>query len=86
MKEPKLQFNRDELRIISKCLRDDYLETELMRAENGLKGAKEHTEIDNASPLSKNELQQWINYVQKVKYLRSVNKKLIKKIDKYFGE
>ena len=86
MKEPKLQFNRDELRIIRKGLRDDYLETELMRAENGLKGAKEHTEIDNASPLSKNELQQWINYVQKVKYLRSVNKKLIKKIDKYFSE
>ncbi len=79
MKEPKLQFNRDELRIISKCLRDDYLETELMRVEIGLKNAEKDAD-------SRNELQQWINLVQKVKYLRSVNKKLIKKIDKYFGE
>ena len=79
MKEPNLQFNRDELRIISKCLRDDYLETELMRVEIGLKNAEKDAD-------SRNELQQWINLVQKVKYLRSVNKKLIKKIDKYFGE
>tara|TARA_R100000234_G_scaffold84920_1_gene54031 strand:- start:359 stop:598 length:240 start_codon:yes stop_codon:yes gene_type:complete len=79
LKEPKLQFNRDELRIISKCLRDDYLETELMRVEIGLKNAEKDAD-------SRNELQQWINLVQKVKYLRSVNKKLIKKIDKYFGE
>ena len=79
MKEPKLQFNRDELRIISKCLRDDYLETELMRVEIGLKNAEKDAD-------SRNELQQWINLVQQVKYKRSVNKKLIKKIDKYFSE
>ena len=79
MKEPKLQFNRDELRIISKCLRDDYLETKLMRVEIGLKNAEKDAD-------SRNELQQWINLVQQVKYKRSVNKKLIKKIDKYFSE
>jgi len=79
LKEPKLQFNRDELRIISECLRDDYLETKLMRVENGLKNAEKDAD-------SENELQQWINLVQQVKYLRSVNKKLIKKIDKYFSE
>ena len=79
MKEPKLQFNRDELRIISECLRDDYLETKLMRVENGLKNAEKDAD-------SRNELQQWINLVQQVKYKRSVNKKLIKKIDKYFSE
>ena len=47
--------------------------------ENGLKNAEKDAD-------SRNELQQWINLVQQVKYKRSVNKKLIKKIDKYFSE
>ena len=63
MKEPKLQFNRDELHIIRKKLSECYLEHELMLAEIGLSDAKD----DNA--LEK-EIDSWKAQVNNIKKQR----------------
>jgi hypothetical protein len=78
MKEPKLQFNRDELQIIRQKLSECYLEHELMSAEIGLIRAKD----DNAS---ENEISSWKAQINNIKKQRIVNKNLIKKINNYFG-
>lgn len=77
MKEPKLQFNREELSIIRQKLSECYLEHELMSAEIGLSRAKE----ENAQ----NELNAWKVHITDIKQKRKVNKNLIRKINKYFG-
>lgn len=78
MKEPKLQFNREELSIIRQKLSECYLEHELMSAEIGLSTAKEED-----APL--NELNAWKIQITDIKQKRKVNKNLIRKINKYFG-
>ena len=78
MKEPKLQFSREELHIIRKKLSDCYLEHELMSSEIGLSRAKE----DNAS---ESEIRLWKAQINNIKKQRKVNKNLIRKINKYFG-
>lgn len=78
MKEPKLQFSREELHIIRKKLSDCYLEHELMSSEIGLSRAKK----DNAS---ESEISLWKAQINNIKKQRKVNKNLIRKINKYFG-
>jgi ABC-type microcin C transport system permease subunit YejB len=78
MKEPKLQFNREELFIIRQTISECYLEHDLMSAEIGLIRAKD----DNAS---ENEISLWKAQINNIKKQRKVNKNLIKKINKYFG-
>ncbi len=78
MKEPKLQFNREELSIIRQKLSECYLEQELMSAEIGLIRAKE----ENAS---EREVISWKGHITNIKEKRKVNKNLITKINKYFG-
>jgi len=78
MKEPKLQFKRDELQIIRQILSECYLEHELMKAEIGLSRAK----AENAS---EQEITRWKRHVTQIKERRKVNKNLITKINKYFG-
>jgi len=78
MKEPKLQFSREELHIIRQKLSHCYLEHELMKYEIGLSRAKK----DNAS---EKEISIWKHNVNKIKKQRKVNKNLIRKINKYFG-
>ena len=78
MKEPKLQFSREELHIIRQKLSDSYLEHELMSSEIGLSRAK----IDNAS---EKEISLWKAKVNEIKKERKVNKNLIRKINKFFG-
>jgi len=78
MKEPKLQFNREELKIIRTQLSEDYFEHQLMSSEIGLSRAKD----DNA--LEK-EIDSWKAQVNNIKSQRKVNKNLIRKINKYFG-
>ena len=78
MKEPRLQFNREELSIIRQKLSECYLENELMSAEIGLSRAKEED-------ATQNELNRWKVYITNIKQKRKVNKNLIRKINKYFG-
>lgn len=78
MKEPKLQFNREELSIIRQKLSECYLEQELMSAEIGLIRAKE----ENAS---EREVISWKAHITDIKQKIKANKNLIKKINKYFG-
>ncbi len=78
MKEPKLQFNREELKLIRTQLSEDYFEHQLMSSEIGLSRAKD----DNA--LEK-EIDSWKAQVNNIKSQRKVNKNLIRKINKYFG-
>ncbi len=78
MKEPKLQFNREELSIIRQKLSECYLEQELMSAEIGLIRAKE----ENAS---EREVISWKGHITNIKEKIKVNKNLITKINKYFG-
>ena len=78
MKEPKLQFNREELKLIHTQLSEDYFEHQLMSSEIGLSRAKD----DNA--LEK-EIDSWKAQVNNIKSQRKVNKNLIRKINKYFG-
>ena len=76
MKEPRLRFNREELKVIHDYLYLEKYETDLMRAEMDFNSAKE-----NGAP----NLGGWKNHVEYVKQKIKTNKILIKKIERYFG-
>jgi hypothetical protein len=75
MTDPKLRFNREELKVIHDYLYVEKYETDLMSAEIGLSRAKE-----NGVNLSS-----WQNHVDLIKKKIKTNKILINKINKYFG-
>mgnify|MGYP006908256432 CR=1 FL=1 len=75
MKEPRLRFNREELKVIHDYLYLEKYESDLMRAEIGLSRAKEENE----------HLGAWQSHVYFVKQKIKTNKNLIKKIERYFG-
>lgn len=76
MKEPRLRFNREELKVIHDYLYLEKYETDLIRAEMDFNSAKEN----GASNLGA-----WKNHVEFVKQKIKTNKILIKKIEKYFN-
>ena len=76
MKEPRLRFNREELKVIHDYLYLEKYETDLMRAEIDYSRAKERGD-DN--------LGAWKDHLFFVKQKIKTNKNLIKKIEKYFG-
>ena len=75
MKEPRLRFNREELKVIHDYLYLEKYEADLMRAEIGLSRAKEENKYLGA----------WQSHVYFVKQKIKTNKNLIKKIERYFN-
>ncbi len=78
MKEPKLQFNREELKLIRIQLSENYFEHQLMKAEIGLIRAKE----ENAT---EKEIVSWKKHKHSLKSVIKTNKNVIKKINNFFG-
>ena len=76
MKEPRLRFNKEELKVIHDYLYLEKYETDLMSAEIGFSQAKERGD-DN--------LGSWENHLSFVKQKIKTNKILIKKIERYFA-
>ena len=76
MEKPRLRFNREELKVIHDNLYEEKYETDLMRAEIDYRRAKERNDVN---------LESWENVLRFVKDKIKTNKKIIKKLDRYFG-